>query len=423
VGSVLSAVVLVATVVGIVMALLVMPILLVWPRAWAQLVPRRWRSWFVHHAAGTTTGFTAALTLLVCLTMSPFVLGAGSEGRTVGQKAVAVALVCAIFGGLTAIAVARTLRIGITEWAVSSAPRVPDRHAWTPVRRVNRLSSVDGDARPALHRTDRKLRNAARWLGAAGVAWYALGRATQVGSGHAEAPGWWWAVTLLLLVSGAVVWVSRRLRWQAGDRRRPLRMTRQAGKVLHEHGLTVHTPAGPWAAGWARNVFRPEHAVAGKSLWPWAATGSLGDARLLVAAQHAQVRNQTMLAGAITRTACVLRAPGMALPQLAVSERESIPPAERHRSIALEFEAFNRALWVWGPQARGVYDLLHPRAMSHVIRHLPDGARLQVDGDTVAVVTDEPVSDVQLGHLVEFTCGFAELVPSYLRAGAAMSSG
>jgi hypothetical protein len=86
----------------------------------------------------------------------------------------------------------------------------------------------------------------------------------------------------------------------------------------------------------------------------------------------------------------------------------------RHQSVQFELEEFNRSLWVWGPDLKGVYDLIHPRAMAHILRNLPDGSRLVFSGDIIAATTDEPVAPAQLHGLVHCVTESARLLPSYL---------
>jgi len=272
------------------------------------------------------------------------------------------------------------------------------------------------DQRPARHRPDRLLRNASRWLAAVGMSWYLLGRAAQIGRHDADAPSWWWTVTVVLLLAGAVVWVARRMRWRTDGRRHSL--TAPGGNfdaVLREAGLAVHRPAGPWVADWAPPAFVPASAVTGPALWPWAGTGVVNGMPVLIAAQHGQFRNRTGLTGGRARTACAVRLQRARLPQVVIAERESIPPRQRHASIPLESESFNRSLWVYGPDARGVYEVVHPRVMARALRELPDGASVVMHGETLAVISDEPVSLLQLRQILTFTVRFAELTPSYLR--------
>ena len=156
----------------------------------------------------------------------------------------------------------------------------------------------------------------------------------------------------------------------------------------------------------------------GPALWPWGAIGSHNGTPLLLAAQRAQVRNRTGLTVTRVRTACITRCRGLRLPHVVVSEREAIPPALRHQSAQFELEEFNRSLWVWGSDLKGVYDVIHPRAMAHIIRNLPDGSRLLFSGDLIAATTDEPVAPAQLHGLIECVTDSARFLPSYLANSA-----
>lgn len=418
----LSAAAAVLVVVGAVLALLITPIVLVWPRASARVVPPRWRGSFVAHPGRSVALVTLVFAAWSAAAMSPLILASGDPDRPASQQATAVALVWLIFGGLTAAAVVRMLRIGIAEWAIAAQSSTAPRSAWPAVAQGSAPSPTTSvvtqpaDERPAQHKPDRVLRNASRWLAAAGVAWYLLGRLTQLARGDAGAPTWWWSVTVVLLVAGAGVWASRRIRWRADDRQHSLTSPGTPfDPVLRNAGLAVHRPAGPWVGAWAPVAFVPATAIAGPALWPWAGTGVVHDMQMLVAAQHGQFRNQTGLTAGRVRTTCALRLHDVRLPQVVVAGRESIPLQHRRASIPLEFESFNRALWVYGPDARGVYDVVHPRAMAHALRELPDGASVVMHGETLAVVTDEPVSPAQLHQMMTFAVQLADMTPSYLR--------
>ena len=409
---------------GVVLALLIAPILLVWPSGWARIVPRRWRSSFVERPGVLTAAVTLVVGGWAATAMTPLILAHGDPGMSVRQKATAVGLVWLIFGGLTATAVIRTLRVGIAQWAIASQPTRAPASAWpivTPERLLaTPLLSADHiagpDHRPEQHRLDRALRNATRWLAAAGTLWYLVGRIGQVSQDNADAPSWWWPVTFVLLVTGIVTWIARRIRWRADGRGDSLTSPgRQFESMLRELGLAMHRPAGTWVGAWAPAAFLPANAITGPALWPWAATGVVHGLPVLVAAQNGRLRNATGLTGVGGRTACVVRLQGAQLPQVVIAGREAIPPRQRPKSIPLESETFNRSLWVYGPDARGVYDVVHPRVMAHAVRELPDAASVIVNGATLAVITDEPVSPTQLRQMLAVALRFAELTPSHLQ--------
>jgi len=418
-------------VIGVVVALLITPILLVWPRAWSRLVPPRWRDRFVEHPGQLITLPAAVLAVWSAAAMSPLILASGDPARSAAQKALAVALVWIIFGGLTGAAVARTLRIGIAEWAISSPPRTassapltvpfsPTLHANTRLTPTTQPTAPVGahmpGQRPVRCRPDRVLRNATRWLATAGMGWYLLGRAVQIGGHDASVPNWWWSVTVALLIAGVAVWLARRVRWRADGRGHSLTSPGSGfDSVLREAGLSVHRPAGSWVVNWAPLAFVAPSAITGPALWPWAGTGIVNGLPVLVAAQHGQFRNTTGLTGGRARTACAIRLNDTHLPQVVIAERESIPPQRRHESLPLESESFNRSMWIYGPDARGVYDVVHPRAMSHALQELPDGTSVIMQGQTLAVISDEPVSPSQLRQMMTFAVQFAELTPGYLR--------
>ena len=350
---------------------------------------------------------------------SAIVLGSGSEDRTTGQKVVAAVLTWTIFAGLTAVALARALHVARVDWAAPPASP-PDVARMWPQLDLAGLSASDPlvhDRRPEHERRDRQLRNAGRWLIALGSLWYALGRVVQLTSAQSDAPGWWWAGTVTLLLLGACVWSVRRLRWRAIGRTGALAIDSDALVSLSSLGFCVQRPAGAWVWSMAPQAFLAPQALSGPVHYPWAASGLFRDSQILVAAQHARVPGRTGITTARTRTACVLRHPGMRLPLVTVAGREAVPPAQRPSSISLELEEFNRSIWAWGPDQRGVYDVMHGRAMSHVLRLLPDGATVITGGESIAVLTDEPVSPHSLRQLVLVVVGLRELVPSSLAVG------
>jgi hypothetical protein len=419
----LEAVLGVLVLLGVLLALLITPILLVWPRAWSRLVPSRWRGAFVRRPGRLTTIVTILLAIWSGASMSPLVLSAGEPGRSASQRATAALLVWLIFAGLTGAAVARTLRIGIAEWAVlaQGAPSAPPSR-WqvsqtSPgVAPLRMAPDYFADARPAEHRRDRELRNAGRWLAAVGLTWYLLGRVAQAASQRTEAPDWWWWGTLVLAAVGASVWIARRHRWRGQGRRSSLTgLGLTFDEVLTGYGLAVRRPAGPWVESWAPSAFLPASAITGPALWPWMANGSLQGFPVLVAAQQGQLRNATGLTAPRVRIACVVKLTGIRLPHVTVAERSAVPPQHRHSSIQLESDSFNRSMWVYGETARGAYDVIHPRAMAHAMRELPDGASVILEGDTISVITDEPMSPAQLGQMITFAVRLAELTPNYLR--------
>lgn len=83
---------------------------------------------------------------------------------------------------------------------------------------IERAADPGAAGRRARHRRDRQLRNVGRWLVSVGAAWYLLGRGLQLIRHDVSAPGWWWGVTLTLLVCGGSIWVARRVRWRAAGR-------------------------------------------------------------------------------------------------------------------------------------------------------------------------------------------------------------
>jgi hypothetical protein len=227
-----------------------------------------------------------------------------------------------------------------------------------------------------------------------------------------EVPVWWWAVTLVVLAAGVAVWSLRRLRRRAarqGDVSSDL-----AHAALQRLGLVVHAPAGNWVRQLAPTAFLPEAAVIGPTLWPWAGVDRRDARTVLVARQHGQVRTKTGLTTGRTRTVAVAQQAGTRLPRVFVTGREGVPPHELPRAIALELEDFNRALWAWGPDAAGLYAVLHPRSMALTLRGLPDGASVIFAGDAIAVFSDEAVHPHELAAHLELAVRLMDLAPSFL---------
>ena len=407
--------------------LLAAPVLFVWPRPAGRLVPRRWRRRLIARPLAGPLLIAAPVTVFVSAVWSVLVPRSADQDRSAGHVVVVVVLITLIFGGITAAAIVRAVRAWIFDWSLTDisipAPAPCVAVEWAdmagpqpPVTAYPSTNHAGELARPVGHRRDRQLRNASRWLTSAGVSWYLLGRVLQVTRHGSSVPGWWWVVTLALLLTGGCVWVARRSRWRAAGRSSSPRASAEAlAQLAADYNLALHRPAGEWVRSWAPIAFIPNASTSGPSQWPWAATGTFGGARLLAAVQYARMTNRAGLTTRRTRTSCAVRLPGARLPRLTICEREAIPPASRHQSIALELEAFNRSLWVWGPDARGVYDILHPRAMTLALQSLPDGSRVHVAGDTIAVVTDEPVSPTHLRSFVVFAQASVGLLPSYLR--------
>lgn len=413
------------TVTAVAFGLVGFPILLVWPRPWARIVPFRWRRHVVARPLLATALTAGPVALVMVAVWSVLIVRASSRATNFGNVAIIVVIVAAIFGLMSAGAVVRAIRTWSIDWCLAD-PGLLAANAVTDASTVSagvwRTNSEpitwglnDGlDQRPVRHRRDRKLRNAGRWLVAAGGCWYVLGRGLQLGS-RGNVPDWWWIVTALLATAGALVWAARRRRWHSQSRSNTPRASLAALQaVADSYNLGVHQPAAEWVRSWAPIAFIPRASVIGASQWPWAATGAVGSGNMLVAVQYARMRNRAGLTEMHTRTVCVVRVPHARLPYVTVSEREGVDPRDRRESIPLELEEFNRSLWVSGADARGVYDVIHPRAMALLLRRLPDGAWLRTGGETIAAITDEPVSAEHLRELVDFALASAQLVPTYL---------
>jgi hypothetical protein len=275
-------------------------------------------------------------------------------------------------------------------------------------------------ARPAVHLVDRRLRNAARWLGFVGLLWYLFGRLIQAGrlgsqdAGASELPMWWWLGVALLASLGAVVWVVRRGR---NGSSKPAR-TLQSADALRAWGFAVQQPATEGVRRFAPGAFRPAKDVAGECLWPWAAWARIEGRTTLVAVQHGQYRNSTGLTSRSTRTVCAVQLVGARLPTAIITGREGVPPHQRRTSIDLELEQFNRSLWAWGKDAAGLYAVVHPRAMGALLQEMPDGASTMFDRDYIAVYSDEPVPPQKLESFLTFVTGLAALTPTYLTGAA-----
>jgi hypothetical protein len=181
-------------------------------------------------------------------------------------------------------------------------------------------------------------------------------------------------------------------------------------------GMTVQLPGGPWVRAMAPAAFAPKDSRAGFAPWPWAGVARTPDGRTVVLAKNQGQLPSSTLKSEVSRTACCVRVPGAQLPTVTVTGREGVPVHQLRQAIALELEAFNRALWAFGPDMRGVYALMHPRAMAEIMVTLPDGATAVFAGDCVAVYSDEPVLVQSLPEYVSAALAFSELIPTYLLA-------
>jgi hypothetical protein len=409
---------------GVIVSLLLTPIALARPRAAGRaLVVPRARPLIAQHSRAFGALLALAIGSLVAATMSKAMLGGVVAPPDAVHGTRAAAIVWVLFGGVTATSFYRALRVAAREWATTRPPlKAPsaDDSGWpaTVVEPAEPTLLLVDQRRPA-DQASRRLRGTARWVAAAALAWYLLGRLIQVlgwRAADADVPGWWWLGTGALAVTGGAVWLVRRHR-DGQERRRAQRTwgpLEDAPSLLRHWGFEVHEPAADWVLAHVPGVFIGPDAAAGPSLWPWAAFGRLGGHGVVVARQQGQVRNRSGLTSLRARTVCALRVAGARLPRVTVAGREAIPPTALSQSIDLELHDFNRALWAWGPDARGFHAVLHPRAMGAVLRGLPDGASLRLGGDRISLVCDEPVTGPELGAYLLLLGELAALVPSFL---------
>ena len=185
-------------------------------------------------------------------------------------------------------------------------------------------------------------------------------------------------------------------------------------QVLTALGMHVQVPAGPWVRGIAPFVFAPKDSKGALVPWPWAGIAQTPDGRVVVVAQQCGRVPGSGLDGEVSRTVCAVYLPAVQLPFVVVTGREGVPLPQLRQSVALELETFNRSLWAYGPEPQAVYALMHPRAMSEVLRTLPDGAAITFAGQSIAVHSDEPVLPVDLPSYVATAMALADLIPTYL---------
>jgi hypothetical protein len=409
----------VLTVIAVVMGLIGVPVLLVWPAPWAHLVPRRFRRFLASRPVAGAFAVAGPPTLFICGAWTWLIVRASTRATNFGSVTLIVLLVSAIFGGLTAAASVRAVRVWVIGWTLRDPELAAPAGGSTEPAPVGDTRPATELARPARHQGDRVLRNASTWLISVGTGWYFLGRTIQAGSGNVSAPDWWWLVTLGLVTAGAVVWVGRRVRWHGhGRSNAPYGSWLALSGVARAYDLEVHRPAGEWVRRWTPQLFKPRQMRMPAAVWPWAATGDIDGGKILVAAQFFRAAGREGITKFRVRTCCILRVEGAQLPHVVISEREAVRPTARNNSLAFEHEAFNRSFWVSGPNARGVYDIVHPRQMLLMLQQLPDGVQLHTGGHLVAAVTDEPVSVEHLLDMVSVVRETARMLPSYLAPSA-----
>lgn len=407
--------------------LLVLPVAFVNPLAISRFVPaairtrvvRRpshWTRWLSITSGVAAGGVTGALWV------------AQNTSDSWSSRAFVGASLGLVVGVPLFLAIRRVVKAGVEQWALYGA-NISRRkvralclgHKTMP--RAGQLVAPAGvgrsvlDARPEMHARDRLLRGWFRSLTAAALFWYAVGRALQVGGKQPASHAWWAIGAVVLALALSAVVVARG--WRRRAARRAVNAQQSSSgvrEVMQSMGMAVQLPGGAWVRAMAPAAFAPKDSREGSAPWPWAGVARTPDGRTVVLAKHHGRLPSAMVKSEVIRTACCVRLPGARLPTVTVTGREGVPVHQLRQAIALELETFNRALWAFGPDMRGVYALMHPRAMSEVMATLPDGATAVFAGDCVAVHSDEPVLVQSLPEYVSAALAFSELIPSYLLA-------
>ena len=385
-------------------------------RARVVRCPSRWIRWLAITTGVASGSVTGALWL------------AHSSGDSWSSRTFVGACLGLLVGVPLSLAIRRAVRAGSEQWALYGANSsrrklcaLCGEHKTMP--RASQLVAPAGgdrgvlDARPETHARDRLLRGWFRSLTAAALSWFAVGRALQAG-GKEPASHAWWAIGAVVLMVALLAVASAR-GWRRRATRRAVHSqqgTSGIRDVMQSLGMTVQLPAGPWVRTMASAAFAPKDSRAGVAPWPWAGIARTPDGRIVVLAKHHGQLPGSTLKSEVNRTACCVRVPGAQLPTVTVTGREGVPVHQLRQAVALELEAFNRALWAFGPDMRGVYALLHPRAMSEIMATLPDGATVVFAGDCVAVYCDEPVLAQLLPAYVSAALALSHLIPTYLLA-------
>jgi len=405
--------------------LFVVPIGVIHPLAVARLIPVGVRNRVVRSPARWSR--RCAVTLGVFTGGAVSVLWfAHNVMDSAAHRLLATAFLALLVGIPVFLAVRRVVRNGAEQWALygtritrCQARALCREHTSRPVpgHFVAPVPVSRGvpDGRSPAYAADRRLRGWGRSLTAATLCWLGLGRVLQAASRGRVYQTWWVIGAIAIPLVLAAVWSARG--WRRGvARRRALARngTLTVREVMQAMGMKVQLPAGKWVRNVAPAAFAPKDSRAGIAPWPWAGVARTEDGRLVVLALHHGRTPDSTLKSEVTRTACCVRVPGARLPTVTVTGREGVPVRELRQAVALELESFNRSLWVYGPDARGVYALMHPRAMAEIMATLPDGATAAFAGDYVAVYSDEPVPPQSLSTYVAATLALAALIPTYL---------
>jgi hypothetical protein len=342
------------------------------------------------------------------------------------HRLIATTVLALLVGVPVFLAVRRVVRNGAEQWALYGT-RITRRKARSLCRQHTSrpapgrfvapapVSRGVPDGRPAAQAADRRLRGWGRSLTAATLCWLGLGRVLQAANRGAVDQTWWVIVAIAMPLALAAVWSARGWRRSVARRHAFARNgTLTVREVMQSMGMNVQLPAGKWVRAMAPIAFAAKDSRAGLAPWPWAGIARTENGRSVLLARHHGRTPGATSATEVARTACCVRVPGARLPTVMVTGREGVPVRELRQAIALELESFNRSLWAYGPDARGVYALMHPRAMSEIMATLPDGATAAFAGDYVAVYSDEPVLPQSLSTYVAATLALAELIPTYL---------
>lgn len=108
-----------------------------------------------------------------------------------------------------------------------------------------------------------------------------------------------------------------------------------------------------------------------------------------------------------------IRFPGATFPPMALTYESSILFG-RDRDLQFENQQFNEKWHVKSPSARFAHDVLHPRAMEHLMGPVPPFGQLWFSGDTMLASISGDPDPLRIDAHLRMMTQFASLLPTHL---------